>query len=167
MRGCFEWALRRGLIEQCEYDDVCPPYGSVPPNKPRTKKQLKRAYDWNRRDRNGNYILSPYGRIFMSVFAFGDFGRYVVEAKLDCFTDLPLSRPIPRPRKPKLSEARWEAFITSLPEALQSSPDVETLVAGLSDAQCREMLAIIDPPTPAPSQQDSSLSSRAWTTVDF
>lgn len=150
VRGCFEWALRRGLIESSEYEKVCPPYGSALPPKPRTKKQLERAYDRSKRDREGNYIPSPYGRLFFSLFDMGDFGRYVVESKLSHFTDLPLSKPIPQPRRPKPSQAKWEAFIGALPEALQNAPDIETLVAGLSDAQCREMLGIIDPPEPAP-----------------
>jgi len=150
VRGCFEWALRLGLIEQREYDEVCPPYGSAPPEKPRTKKQLERAYERNKRDAQGNYIASPYGRLFFSLFDLGDFGRYVVESKLHNFTDLPLSKPIPQPRKPKRSPAKLEAFVDSLPEALQSAPDIETLVAGLTHAQRRELRAIIDPPTPAP-----------------
>ena len=150
VRGCFEWALRRGLIEQSEYDGVCPPYSSTPPEKPRTKKQLERAYDRNKRDRKGNYIPSPYGSLFFSLFDMGDFGRYVVELKLSRFTDLPLSKPVRQPRKPKFSQAKWEAFLESLPETLRSAPDVDTFVAALSHAQRRTMLAIIDPPTPAP-----------------
>jgi len=150
VRGSFEWALRRGLIERSEYNDVCPPYGSSPPDKPRTKKQLERAYDRHKRDRKGNYIPSPYGRLFISLFDLGDFGRYVVESKLSRFTDLRLSQPIPQPRKPKPCQAKWEEFIRSLPQALQSAPDIETLIAGLSHAQLREMRAIIDPPAPAP-----------------
>jgi hypothetical protein len=150
VRGCFEWALRRGLIEQSEYDDVCPPYGSSAPDKPRSKKTLERAYDRNKRDREGNYVPSPYGRLFMSLFDFGDFGRYVVESKLGRFTDLPLSRPIPQPRKPKFSEAKLDAFIKSLPGCLQSASDVDGFVAGLTHEQRAELRALIDPPTPPP-----------------
>ena len=86
VRGCFEWALRRGLIEQGEHDEVLPPYGSAPPRKPRTKKQLEKAYGRHKRDRKGNYIPSPYGRLFCSLFDLGDFGRYVVESELSRFT---------------------------------------------------------------------------------
>ena len=150
VRGCFEWAMRRGLIEQSEYDEVSPPYGSAPPEKPRTKKQLERAYDRNKRDRKGNYIPSPYGRLFFSLFDMGDFARYEVESTLNHFTDLPLSKPIPKPRQRKPSQAKLEAFIASLLPAVQAAPDVETLVAGLTQAQRREMLAIIDPPTTTP-----------------
>lgn len=149
VRGSFEWALRRGLIEQGEYDEVCPPYGSASPEKPRTKKQLERAYDRHKLDRKGNYVPSPYGRLFFSLFDLGDFGRYVVEAALSRFTKLPLSKRISQPRTPKPSQAKLEAFIRSLPEKLQEAPDFKTLVEGLDWHQLAEMRAIVDPPTPA------------------
>ncbi len=150
VRGCFEWALRHGLIERSEYDEVCPPYGSAPPEKPRTKKQLERAVGRDKRDREGNYVPSPYGRLLFSIFDLGDFGRYVVEPKLNSFTDLPLSKPIPQPRTPKPSQAKWEKFIGSLPESQQGAQDIQALVSGLSRAQRGELLSIVDPPKPAP-----------------
>lgn len=150
VRGSFEWALHKGLVDPQEYEGVLPPYGSTPPAKPRTKKQLEKAHDRHKRDRDGNYIRSPYGRLFSSLFDLGDFGRYVAESKLSRFTNLPLAKPVPKPRKPKPSQARWTQFLNSLTEKQRSAPDVEELARRLSDDQVQRMLAILDPPTPPP-----------------
>jgi hypothetical protein len=93
VRGSFEWLLRAGLIEEAEYEPLLPPSGSTPPKKPRTKLQLERAYERRRKDRHGNYVPSPYGSLFFSLFEIGDFGRYVLEAKLRHFSNIPLHKP--------------------------------------------------------------------------
>jgi hypothetical protein len=155
VRGSFEWALRKGLIDRPEYEAVLPPYGSSPPEKPRTKKQLEKAYDRNRRDRKGNYIPSPYGRLFFSLFDLGDFGRYVAESKLSRFTTLPLSKPGPKPRTPKPSQAKWAAFLGPLTEEKRKASDLEARTKSLTDDELRQMIAVLDPPTPAPAARTS------------
>ena len=45
VRSIYEWCFRHNLINQSTYAEVLPPYGTSPPEKPRTKKQLERAYD--------------------------------------------------------------------------------------------------------------------------
>jgi hypothetical protein len=98
VRGCFEWLLRVGLVDVAESEAVLPPYDSSPPDKPRTKLQLERAYERRRKDSKGNYVPSPYGSLFVSLFDLGDFGRYVVESRLRDFTSVPLHKPSP-PRR--------------------------------------------------------------------
>ena len=155
VRGSFEWAFRKGLIERPEYEGVLPPYGSATPDKPRTKKQLERAYDRDKRDREGNYIGSPYGRLFFSLFDLGDFGRYVAASKLSRFTTLPISKPVPKPRKPEPSQAKWTEFLGALTEEQRNATDVEALAKSLSDDELHRMIAIIDPPKPAPATRTS------------
>ena len=108
----YEWCSQHGLIDARTYIEVRPPYRAAPPKKPRTKKQLERAYRIHRYDRKGNYIRSPYGTLFSSVFDMGDFGHYVVRPKVTEFTLYPLSQARPekrkarkrRPNKRKLAE---------------------------------------------------------------
>lgn len=102
VRGAFECCLRRGHIAAEEYQGVVPPYGSSPPDEPRSKEELEKAYDRDKRDpTTGQRIPSPYGMLFISLFDHGDFGRYVVESKLRHFTRHRLSEPIPEPDPPE------------------------------------------------------------------
>ena len=96
VRGVHEWCFRHGLIDNREYEKTLPPYGADPPGKPRTEKQLDRAYG-SRQYRRAN-VRSPYADVFMSIFMMGDFGRYVIETKLRDFSD--------RPRRPIRPDAR-------------------------------------------------------------
>jgi hypothetical protein len=150
VRGCFEWALRRGLIEQSEYHGVPLPYGSRPPDKPRTKKRLERPMTGTSATATATTSRRHMDACFFSLFDLGDFGRYLVEANLSRFTRRPLNKPIPKPRKRKLSPAQLAAFVGSLPDEQTNVPDIETLVRGLSDNQLRELLEIINPPAPRP-----------------
>ena len=118
--GAYEWCLRYGLVERAEYDEVLPPYGSAPPTKPRTKKQLDRAYEPYRRDRTtGEYTFSEYSVLFSSLFDLGDFGRYVVGSTVAYFSQFPLSAKVPRgsrwrqPRPNRERLAEIEAALTS------------------------------------------------------
>ena len=89
VRGVHEWCARHGLIDDRAYAATLPPYGVDPPAKPRTEKQLDRAYgsrEYRRAD-----VKWPYADVFMSIFMHGDFGRYVIESKIDDFSEHPLS----------------------------------------------------------------------------
>jgi hypothetical protein len=121
VRGCFEWLLREGLIDEAEYEAVLPPYGSTPPGKPRTRAQLERAYERRRKGTTGNYVPSPYGALFFSLFSMGDFGRYVAESQLHHFSTVKLQKPYPSPRPAHPPTSTYE-------------PDLQALLDGLSSA---------------------------------
>ena len=93
VRGVFEWCVEHHLIDHRAYQEVLPPYHSVPPGKPRTERQLKRQYGRGA-PRNGRNTKS-HGRLFLSLFGMGDFGEYVVGAKLRNFSHSPISRKRP------------------------------------------------------------------------
>jgi hypothetical protein len=149
VRGTFEWCLRQGLIGETEYESVTPPYGSAPPGKPRTKKQLEREYDRYKRDRRtGQYIGSPYGSIFSSVFDLGDFGTYVIQPKVSRFSRYLLSAPFPKRREAKPSKKKLaELHATLSPEqrALMATDDVFALVETLSRRQLELWQAATEP----------------------
>ena len=142
VRGMYEWCSQHGLIDARTYIEVRPPYGAAPPKKPRTKKQLERAYRIDKYDRQGNYIRSPYETLFSSIFDMGDFGHYVVRPKVTEFTLYPLSQPRPekrkarkrRPNKRKLAE-----FVAtlSIDQVALETKDVPRFVASLNDEQQR------------------------------
>ena len=99
VRGIYEWCLRQGLVNDQTYREMFPPYGSTPPGTPRTQEELKRTYYRERCGQEG--VPWPYGQVFGSIFNLGDFGRYVIETKLEKFSPYPLSSPrppLPRPR---------------------------------------------------------------------
>ena len=90
VRGVCEWCLRHGLIDDRTYEEASPPYGSAPPEKPRsTAEELKSLYGG--RTCPGEEIEWPYFHLFRSIFQSGDFGRYVIEAKVRRFSANPLS----------------------------------------------------------------------------
>ena len=98
VRGTYEWCTRHGLINQSKYQEVLPPYGSAPPGKPRTKEELKEKYGGEEVD--GHDIRFPYGNLFSSIFNMGDFGKYVIQSKLESFSRFPLCKPqIENPRR--------------------------------------------------------------------
>ena len=66
VRGVHEWCFRHGLIDDREYETTLPPYGTDPPGKPRTEKQLDRVYG-SRKYRRAD-VKWPYADVFMSIF---------------------------------------------------------------------------------------------------
>ena len=93
VRGLYEWCLRQSLINDQTYRELLPPYGSAPPGTPRTQEELERTYYRDRCSKEG--VPWPYGQVFGSIFNLGDFGRYVIETKLEKFSPSPLSLPLP------------------------------------------------------------------------
>ena len=89
VRGMYEWCARHDLIDNHTHAEMLPPYGSTPPEKTRTKKQLESEYD--REKHHGEDIKWPYEGLFGSIFSLGDFGRYVIESELRHFSRYPLS----------------------------------------------------------------------------
>ena len=99
VRGIYEWCLRHNLVNASTYTKMLPPYGSVPPGTPCTQEELERAYDreWYHKEN----IPWPYAEIWSSIFNLGDFGRYVIESKLEAFSPFPLSSPRPPLSRPQ------------------------------------------------------------------
>src|SRR6185437_16153274 len=129
-------------------------YSSDPPSRrPRTVRQLERAYKQTSYD-------SPdpgYGSLFFSMFSMGDFGRYVVESDVTGhFSNVPLMRPAPRRRKPrrrKPDKKRLAAFISGLNEDqndLLAGQDTDAFYAALTDEQRLELSQALDPPPVQP-----------------
>jgi hypothetical protein len=170
VRGMAEWCLRQALIQQDEYGEVVPPYQSDVPDKPRTEKQLERAYGWHRRDSKGNYVGSEYGALFASLFGMGDFARYVVEPKVRDFTQYPLDQnpPTPRPRRKqppdKKKLAELEASLTKEQRALANAgDDISQFVDDLSSVQRHLLIQALNPPPPIDRKASYPIErARAW-----
>ena len=96
VRGIYEWCAEHNLMDHNAYQEVLPPYHSARPGKPRTEKQLEHQYGRGA-PRNARNTRS-YGRLFLSLFGMGDFGEYVVGAKLSHFSRSPISRRRPAGR---------------------------------------------------------------------
>ena len=95
VRGVHEWCMKHRLIDEREYAATLPPYGADPPTKARTEKQLDRAYGGE--TCRGTDIRWPYADVFMSIFMLGDFGRYVIQSRLDDFSEHAFSSDLPPP----------------------------------------------------------------------
>ena len=94
VRGVYEWCSKHNLIDCNTYREVLPPYGSSPPRKSRTEEQLEHMYGGENVD--GHATRFPYFDLLNSNFFCGDFGRYVIQPKIDLFSRCPLSSPRPR-----------------------------------------------------------------------
>jgi hypothetical protein len=168
VRGIDEWCQHTGLITIEEYNKLKPPYGSAPPSKPRTKKQLERKFDRTpKQPSTGHYVPSPYGALFSSIFDMGDFGRYVIESKVHRFTQHPLGTPIPkyRPRKPKpdrKAREKLEAELTPEQVALAESDPLEFLESLASIQSWSLSQALVPPTKPDPKAQYSSELAQRW-----
>ena len=95
VRGVHEWCARHGLIEDLEYAATLPPYGADPPAPSQTEEQLDHAYGSSKYRRAD--IRWPYADVFMSIFMLGDFGRYVIQSRLDDFSEHAFSSDLPPP----------------------------------------------------------------------
>ena len=94
VRGVYEWCRRHQLIKHRTYEEVLPPYGSAPPEEPRTAEELRQRYD--REEIESCAGKFPYGSVLGSIFCMGDFGDYVIRPKIQHFGSHRLSLPRPR-----------------------------------------------------------------------
>lgn len=164
-RGAMEWCLRAELVETVEYEESNPPYRSEPPQRPRTQKQLEKAYERRRTDRD-----SPgYGALFSSIFSYGDFGRYVIESKVRHFTRCPLDAPLPPKRrarqpKPDLAKlAEFEQTLTAAQQELAAANTWDALMESLSFEQRRQLQSALSPrPIQPPSRTYSPEIAQRW-----
>lgn len=146
-RGAMEWCFRDGLVTEKEYASVQPPYGSAPPETPRTFKQLERTY----RPLTSKAREPGYEVIFGSVFGYGDFGRYVIESAARRFLRYRLDRPVPPKRSPRRrqpSAAKLAAFERQLtPEQLATlaGGDQESFLNSLTESQRSELDGLLNP----------------------
>jgi hypothetical protein len=163
-RGAMEWCYRAGLIEEAEYENAKPPYSSVPPGRPRTLKQLEKTYDRREATREAPGYIS----LFASVFAMGDFGRYVIESDVRHFTRYRLNARVPgkqRSRRPKLNKAKvaeFEKTLTAEELAAAQAGDWDTLRELLSPEQRQQLLDAFDPPPPLPSRAYPAELAQRW-----
>jgi len=137
VRGTHEWCVRKGLIDENALAEVSPPYSSAAPEEPKSEGDLEQAYFRRATDEKGERIRSEYASLFVSLFGMGDFGRYVVDARMRNFSEYPLSEPYPEP--PDRTQEELEEFWAQL-EASLKEEEVEKLG--------REPLALIDAITP-------------------
>ena len=88
VRGVYEWCVRHKLIDRQMYEEVLPPYGSAPPEEPRTMEELIQQYG----DKKGGGYTA-YSTLLHSIFytVVGDFGKYVIQPTLRRFSRHPLS----------------------------------------------------------------------------
>ena len=94
VRGIYEWSLRHRLIARQMYQEVLPPYGSTPPETPRTQEQFE--HDYGRRTDSSGDIHTSYRSLFSSLFfGLADFRRYVIKPKLREFSRRPLASNCP------------------------------------------------------------------------
>ena len=93
VRGVYEWCVRHKLVDCQMYEEVLPPYGSAPPEEPRTMEELMQQYD---DDAGGGY--TAYSTLLHSIFytVVGDFGKYVIQPTLRHFSRHPLSSSRPQ-----------------------------------------------------------------------
>ena len=89
VRGVHEWCARRGLVDEQRYREMQPPYDAAPPGRSRTEEELERAY-W-KREHGGKDRDRRYSDLFMSIFSLGDFGRYVIQSRVQDFSQDPIS----------------------------------------------------------------------------
>lgn len=174
VRGAWEWCVRHDLLDASRYAEVRPPYGSAPPEEPRTKEELEEEYERNLTDDKGNYVRSPYSSLFMSLFDLGDFGRYVVQSKIEHFsTDRldELRASGARGEGGAADENKWEEFQESLSAEQRTkwaSSDsdldaVTALVEGLTDDQSALLLAAIRPRAPRRGRPEySAAQANCW-----
>lgn len=164
-RGAMEWCLRAALIDLAEYRRTKPPHASDPPERPRTLKQLEKVYDRYRNDSND----PGYGGLFSSIFAYGDFGRYVIESKIRHFTRCPLDRPLPAKRKPRQPKpdlallAELEQTLSAEQRVAAGDQDSKALIESLSDEENQWLPAALRPPTPpTPSRTYPAGLAQRW-----
>ncbi len=105
VRGIYEWCLNNGWVDEQTYSDMKPPYSSALPLEPPTEEEVRRDYDirWP----ESRLVEWPYGRLMGSVFAMGDFGRYVIEPAMHRFTRHSLRSAVPPKRKRTMLSADW------------------------------------------------------------
>lgn len=105
VRGIYEWCLRNGWVDGQTYSNLKPPYPSAPPSEPPTEEEIRRDYDihWAK----SRSVEWPYGRLMVSVFSMGDFGRYVIEPAMHRFTQHPLRSAVPPKSKRIMFSADW------------------------------------------------------------
>ena len=105
VRGIYEWCFHNGWVDEKTYTEVLPPYSSAPPEEPPTEEEIRRDYDV--RPQDSQRAPRPYGELLGSVFAMGDFGRYIIESAMHHFTPYALDQAIPTEDQRTMFNAVW------------------------------------------------------------
>ena len=75
VRGIYEWCFHNGWVDEQVNSALKPSYSSAAPSEPPTEEQIRQDYDV--RSQDSPQVKWPYGDLMVSVFAMGDFGRYI------------------------------------------------------------------------------------------
>ena len=105
VRGIYEWCFHNGWVDEQVYSELKPPYSSAAPSEPPTEEQIRQDYDV--RSQDSPQVKWPYGDLMMSVFAMGDFSRYVIESAMHHFTRYPLDSALPSEEQRTMFSATW------------------------------------------------------------
>ena len=105
VRGIYEWCFHNGWVDEQVYSELKPPYSSAAPSEPPTEEQIRQDYDV--RSQDSPQVKWPYGDLMMSVFAMGDFGRYVIESAMHHFTLYRLDSTLPSQEQRTMFSATW------------------------------------------------------------
>jgi hypothetical protein len=112
-RGIIEWAVAQDQVPVESLELARPPYGLRRPGTPPTWEHLEERYPHG----EGTTHQTSYGSIIWSLHGMADFGRYVVDAGIQHFASVPLSKPLPTPEpppEPQVVISRWREFLRSL-----------------------------------------------------
>ena len=105
VRGVYEWCFHNGWVDEKTYTEVLPPYSSAPPEEPPTEEEIRQDYDVRSQDLQR--VAQPYGQLLRSVFAMGDFGRYIIQSAMHHFTPFLLDQAIPTEEQRTMFNAAW------------------------------------------------------------
>ena len=105
VRGIYEWCFHNGWVDEQVYSELKPPYSSAAPSEPPTEEQIRQNYDV--RSQDSPQVRRPYGDLMNSVFAMGDFGRYIIESAMHHFTPYRLDSALPSEDQRTMFSATW------------------------------------------------------------
>lgn len=112
-RGIVQWGVAQQLFPDTTLDVMKRPYGFKIPGNPPTADKLEEQYGW----REAQPREASYSIIHSSLFSLGDFGRYVVESRIDDFSRFRYGQPYPEDEpEPEtgINKAGWKRFERSL-----------------------------------------------------
>ena len=105
VRGIYEWCFHNGWVDEQVYSELKPSYSSAAPSEPPTEEQIRQDYDV--RSQDSPQVKRPYGDLMVSVFAKGDFGRYIIESAVHHFTLYPLDSALPSEEHRTMFSETW------------------------------------------------------------
>ena len=105
VRGIYEWCFHNCWVDEQVYSELEPSYSSAAPSEPPTEEQIRQDYDV--RSQDSPQVKRPYGDLIVSLFAMGDFGRYIIESAMHHFTLYPLDSALPSEEQRTMFPSKW------------------------------------------------------------